>query len=105
LAFLLLLVDVPLSGHDDGLTLAFFLHEGVRVLRDRKEMRLEIATFSAAVCLDDLWTVEGNTLEGVDRDENYAAVCVYAVLSITIADGVEDWKRRYQRSQMDDLEI
>ena len=52
-------------------------------------MRLEFTTSSTIVRLDDLGAVKSDALEGVHGDENNAGVCVYAMLGISISDGVE----------------
>lgn len=53
-------------------------------------MRLEFTTSSTIVRLDDLGAVKSDALEGVHGDENNAGVCVYAMLGISISDGVEN---------------
>ena len=55
-------------------------------------MGLKFASPPAVVCLDDFGTIEGDTLEGVYSDEDDSGVCINAVLGVTIADCVKDWR-------------
>lgn len=54
-------------------------------------MGLELALSAAGVCLYDFWAIEGDALEGVDRNEDDARVGVDGVLRIAVADSVEYW--------------
>ena len=55
-------------------------------------MWLEFASPSTVVCLDDFGTIESDALEGVDSNEDDPGVRVDAVLGVTIADCVKDWR-------------
>ena len=56
-------------------------------------MGFELSSSATIVGLDDFWTVECDALEGVDSNEDDSGVCVDAVLGITIADCVKDWRQ------------
>ena len=83
-------VDAPFARDNDGLTCTISTHGGVCILRNGEEMRLEFASPPAVVCLYDFRTIESDTLEGVDGNEDNSGVCIDAVLSVTIADCVKD---------------
>ena len=82
----------PLSRDDNGLTGAISTHGGVGVLGDGEEVGLKISSSTTIVCLDDFWAIESDTLEGVDGNEDDARICIDAMLRVTIADGMKDWR-------------
>lgn len=84
-------MELPLSGNDDSLTHAFLSHSSIRVLRDRKQMRLELASPPSTVGLNDFRSIEGDALKRIDGNEYNSAVGVDAVLSITITNCVKNW--------------
>lgn len=60
-------------------------------------MRLEIASSAATVCLNDLWAIYCYSLEGIHGNQDDSRIGVDAVLSITIADGVENYEQNFVR--------
>lgn len=54
-------------------------------------MRLELASLSASVGLNYVGAVHSDALERVDSNEHDAAVGIYTVLCISIANGMKDW--------------
>jgi hypothetical protein len=83
-------VKLPLSGNDNSLTHAFLSHCSIRVLRDCKQMRLELASPPSAIGLNYFRSIKGDALKRIDGDEYNSAVGIDAVLSITIANCVKD---------------
>ena len=89
----------PLSRDNDGLTSTISAHSGVCILRDGKQMWFEISPPPAVVSLDNLRPIESDALEGVDSNEDDSGVSIDAMLSVTIADCMKDWKKRESRGQ------
>lgn len=71
------------------MTYAFLCHGSVRVLSDGKEVRLQFASLSTAVSLNDFWTIKSDTLKGIDSNKDDAAIGIYAVLCIAVANRVQ----------------
>lgn len=55
-------------------------------------MGFQFASFPPAVRLNDLRSIESNALEGVNCDEDDTTVGVYAVLGISISDGMQHFQ-------------
>ena len=53
-------------------------------------MGLQVTPPPAAVSLDDLGTIKGDALKGVDSDKYDTTICIDAVLGITVSDGMEN---------------
>ena len=84
---------LPLSGNNNGLTHPFLSHGSIRVFRNRKQMRLELAPPPSTVGLDDLRSIESNALKRIDGDEYDSTVGVNAVLSVTVTNCMKNWLR------------
>ena len=54
-------------------------------------MGLKFASPSAAVGLNDLWTIESDALERIHGNENDAGIGIDTMLSIAIANCMQDW--------------
>jgi hypothetical protein len=78
----------PFSRNNDCLTHALLSHGCVRVLGDCEQVRFQITSPPTVIRLNNFRTIEGDTLEGIDSDQNDTAVCVDAVLNIAIANGM-----------------
>ena len=85
---------LPLTGYDNSLTHAIAIHGGIGILCDGEKMGLEFTSPPSTVGLDDLWAIEGDPLERIHGDEDNAGIGVDTMLSITIPDGVKDWRER-----------
>lgn len=83
-------MKLPLPRNNDRLAHAFLSHSSIRVFSDRKEMRLELTPPPSTVGLDDFRSIESNALERIDCNEHNSAVSVDTMLSVTIADCMED---------------
>lgn len=88
--------DAPLTGNDDSLAGAISAHGSVGVLRDGEQVRLKLASAATVVCLYDFWAIEGDALEGVDGDEDNSGICIDAMLGVTIANCVKDWRKEFE---------
>jgi hypothetical protein len=53
-------------------------------------MGLKIASLSAAVGLNNLGAIHGDALEGIDGNKYNTTVGIYTVLSISVANGMEN---------------
>ena len=62
-------------------------------------MWFEISPPPAVVSLNNLRPIESDALEGVDSNEDDSRVSIDAMLSVTIADCMKDWKKREGRGQ------
>ena len=54
-------------------------------------MRLQLSSSPPTICLDNLRAIECNTLERVDRDQNYTTIGVDTMLRIAVADGMQNY--------------
>jgi hypothetical protein len=85
-----ILKRAPFTRNNNGLTLSLFPHSRIRVLRNSKQMWFKIASLSTGVCLNDIGAIHSDALKRVDSNEHNTAVCIYTVLCISIANGMED---------------
>lgn len=53
-------------------------------------MRLQLPSPPPTICLNNLWAIECNALERVDRDQDYTTVGVDAMLGIAVADSMQN---------------
>lgn len=79
-------VYAPLSRYNDGLPSPVPTHRSIRILRYRKQVRLELASLPPTIRLDDFWPIKSDTLERVHRNEHDPAICIDTVLRIAIPD-------------------
>jgi hypothetical protein len=56
-------------------------------------MGLEFTLATPTISLDDLGAVQSNSLERIDGDEDNPAVSIYAMLRVSVSDGMEHWKK------------
>lgn len=82
--------NLPLSRNDDGLAHAVSAHRRISIFRDRKQMRLQLASPSSTVRLYDLGAIKRDTLKRVDRDQHDTAVSIDAMLRVSISDCVQN---------------
>ena len=53
-------------------------------------MRLKVTSSATIIGLNNFGTIESDTLEWIDSDEDHPGVCIDAMLGVTIADCVKD---------------